>query len=211
MLFLPKNATPVQLERKSLMRNGGIASDERKVTIWPDRGTQQARLGSSSMKVIASVRVSANEQSEKRSASQPKSRRSEWKRGVIGERTREALAYKRRNEKRVGTVPYGFALAEDGKHLVLVPAEMKMLAQMEMERARGTSYKRIADDLNADRIPTKGGGWWYAATVRSFLRTAQKPKGGPMQFTGPGRSSRPKAEAKLEVTEDMGPENLLAG
>ena len=27
---------------------------------------------------------------------------------------------------------------------------------------------------------------------------------GPLQFMGPGRSSRHKAEAKLEVTEDMG-------
>ena len=34
---------------------------------------------------------------------------------------------------------------------------------------------------------------------------------GPLQFMGPGRSSRHKAEAKLEVTEDMGPEYLLAG
>jgi len=63
--FIPKNAIPMQLERKTLMKNGGFAGDERKLTIWPDRGTQQARPGSPTPKVIASVRVSTNEQSKK--------------------------------------------------------------------------------------------------------------------------------------------------
>ena len=80
---------------------------------------------------------------------------SEWERGVIGERTRDALAYKRRNSERVGALPYGFALADDGKHLVAVPAEGKVLAQIGKERAKGGSYGRIADALNADRIRTK--------------------------------------------------------
>ena len=40
--------------------------------------------------------------------------------------------------------------------------------------ASGTSYDRIADDLNADRIPTKRGGRWYPATVRSVFLTARK-------------------------------------
>ncbi len=99
---------------------------------------------------------------------------SEWERGVIGERTREALAYKRRNGERIGTIPYGFALAKDRKHLVPVPAEEKVLAQIAKARKRGKSYERIADDLNADCIPTKSGGRWYPATVRSVWLTAQK-------------------------------------
>jgi DNA invertase Pin-like site-specific DNA recombinase len=99
---------------------------------------------------------------------------SEWERGIIGERTREALAYKRRKGERIGTVPYGFTVAEDGRHMVPVPAEGKVLAQIAKERKRGKSYERIADDLNADRIPTKGGGRWYPATVRSVWLTACK-------------------------------------
>jgi len=99
---------------------------------------------------------------------------SEWERGIIGERTREALAYKRRNGERIGTVPYGFTLTKDGTHLMPVPAEEKVLAQIAKARKRGKSYERIADDLNADRIPTQGGGWWYPATVRSVWLTARK-------------------------------------
>ena len=99
---------------------------------------------------------------------------SEWERGIIGERTREALAYKRSKGERIGTIPYGFTLARDGSHLVPVRAERKVLAQITKARKRGTSYERIADDLNADRLPTKGGGRWYPATVRSVFLTARK-------------------------------------
>jgi site-specific DNA recombinase len=101
---------------------------------------------------------------------------SEWERGVIGERTREALAYKRRNGERVGAIPYGFRLAPDGKHLVPDPAEGKVLARIARARARGTSYVAIAARLNTDRIRTKRGGRWYAMTVRSVLRTAGRQK-----------------------------------
>lgn len=99
---------------------------------------------------------------------------SEWERGIIGERTREALAYKRRNGERIGTIPYGFTLAKDGTQLVAVPAEAKVLAKIAKARTRGKSYERIADDLNADRIPTKSGRQWYPATVRSVFLTARK-------------------------------------
>jgi site-specific DNA recombinase len=91
---------------------------------------------------------------------------SEWERGIIAERTRDALAYKRRNGERIGTIPYGYALAKDGKHLVPVREEMEVLAQMLKDRKRGLSYDHIADNLNAERIKTKRG----AAGSRRCLR-----------------------------------------
>jgi len=124
---------------------------------------------------------------------------SEWERGVIGERTKEALAHKRRNGERIGVIPYGFTLADDGKHLVPVPAEGKILALIGKERAQGTSYGLIADGLNADRIPTKRGRHWQAATVRSVLATVQRREAGgapkaptrrPAQAGGPQARSR---------------------
>ncbi len=36
-------------------------------------------------------------------------------------------------------------------------------------RAQGFGYQRIADQLNAWRIPTAGGGPWGATTVRAVL------------------------------------------
>jgi len=99
---------------------------------------------------------------------------SEWERGVIGERTREALAYKRRNGERIGPLPYGYTLDGDKKHLVPEPTEGRVVARMIRERKRGESLGRIADGLNADRITTKGGKAWYPATVKSVLETAAK-------------------------------------
>jgi hypothetical protein len=46
--------------------------------------------------------------------------------------------------------------------------------QIAKARKRGKSHERIADDLNADRIPTKGGGRWYPATVRSVWLTTRR-------------------------------------
>jgi site-specific DNA recombinase len=103
---------------------------------------------------------------------------SEWERGVLGERTQEALAHMRRNGERIGPPPYGFALAPDGKHLVPVPAEGKVLARIGRERARGMSFGFIADGLNADRILRKGGKQWYAATIRRVLATVRRREAG---------------------------------
>ena len=38
----------------------------------------------------------------------------QWERETIGERTKDALAHKRRNGERVGKVPFGYDLAKDG-------------------------------------------------------------------------------------------------
>ena len=42
---------------------------------------------------------------------------SQWEREAIGERTRDAMRHKRSNGERVGNIPYGYRLAEDGRHL----------------------------------------------------------------------------------------------
>jgi hypothetical protein len=93
---------------------------------------------------------------------------------VIGERTREALAHKRRRSERAGPVPYGYDLAPDGRRLISNAAQQVILDQIRKSRAAGESYRLIADSLNADRIPMQGGGRWYAASVRSVIRTAAR-------------------------------------
>jgi site-specific DNA recombinase len=119
---------------------------------------------------------------------------SEWERGVIGERTREALAYKRRNGERIGPVPYGYIPGRDGKHLTLDPIEGPVVARMMRERKRGVSLGRIADGLNADRITTKGGKTWYPATVKSVLETAGKWAG--VSLVSPLCPSEPRTASR---------------
>ncbi len=114
----------------------------------------------------------------------------EWERDIIAERTREVLAYKRRNGERIGTIPYGFGLAEDGKRLVPVPEEMKVLRRIQKERDSGTAFWLIADGLNADLIPSKSGRTWWTATVRSVLETARRREA--VSGDNAGRSRRGK-------------------
>ena len=56
---------------------------------------------------------------------------SQWEREAIGERTRDALQHKKANGQRVGTVPFGSALAADGRTLVPNLAEQEMIALIE--------------------------------------------------------------------------------
>jgi DNA invertase Pin-like site-specific DNA recombinase len=122
---------------------------------------------------------------------------SEWERNVIGERTREALAYKRRNGERIGSLPYGYAVAKDGTRLVEVPRELKVLTRIQRERARGLSFARIADNLNAERVPTKckAKRGWLAGTVRSVLATTMRREAAFASDGARNRAQVKKAQA----------------
>ncbi len=101
-----------------------------------------------------------------------------------------------------------------------VPAEGKVLKHIAKARKRGKSYDRIADDLNADRIPTKGGGRWYPATVRSVWpslpesrRQCKSAHGSPLLWpspdgsrlrNGPGGSLQ-KIDALLPLIQGLHP------
>ena len=44
---------------------------------------------------------------------------SQWEREAIGERTRDAMSHMKASGERTGNIPFGYRLADDGKHLVL--------------------------------------------------------------------------------------------
>lgn len=90
----------------------------------------------------------------------------------IAERTRAALAAKRaRGEKTGGTVPFGFTVDAGGK-LIPEPREQWVVGTIRELRAAGLSLRRIAAELNARGIATKGGKLWQAQTVANTLRLA---------------------------------------
>ena len=96
----------------------------------------------------------------------------EWERETIGERTKAALAVKKKNgEKTGGVVPFGFDLSEDGR-LSENPKEQRTIQRIKNLRAKGYSYQRIADTLNADRAFTKTGKPWSFGTVANILKKA---------------------------------------
>ncbi len=99
----------------------------------------------------------------------------EMERNLTRERTRSAMAVKRANGQRVGTVPYGYDLAADGATLAENPAEQAVIAEIRTQRSAGRTLEQIAADLTARGIPTKTGksaGWTHQAIARILKRVS---------------------------------------
>ena len=78
-------------------------------------------------------------------------------RRLIGQRTKDALAVKRRQGVRLGRPP---SLSAD------------VVKRIKRERRAGRTLRAIADGLNDDRVPTgHGGAKWHASTVKAVLET----------------------------------------
>lgn len=93
----------------------------------------------------------------------------QWERETIVERTRDALAHKRARGERTGGVPYGWALAADGRTLAPHADEQRGLARMRALRASGLSYRHVGRALDAEGFPPKSGGRWGHESVRKIL------------------------------------------
>jgi site-specific DNA recombinase len=94
----------------------------------------------------------------------------EFERDQIAERTTNALAHKKANSERVGTVPFGYDLADDGIKLTPNARELEAVNLMQELRDSGLSYRRIASELEARNIPTKKGSTrWTHTAVKSVL------------------------------------------
>ncbi len=96
----------------------------------------------------------------------------EFERDLTSERTKTALQHKKANGQRVGSIPYGFDLAEDGVTLVENPEEQAIIEEIHAMRSRGMKLKQIAADLTEQSIPTKTGNthWGHQAIARILSR-----------------------------------------
>ena len=97
----------------------------------------------------------------------------EMERNLTRERTRSAMAIKRGNGQRIGTVPYGYDLADDGATLVSNESEQAVIAEIRGWRSAGWTLERIADALTTRGVPTKTGksvGWTHQAVARIVRR-----------------------------------------
>lgn len=96
----------------------------------------------------------------------------EWERDTIVERTRSGLDVKRRRGELVGSVPYGYGLAADGRRLVPHPGERAAADLAARLRASGKSLREVGRGLTAAGLSPRGGGAWHAARVAELVRRA---------------------------------------
>jgi DNA invertase Pin-like site-specific DNA recombinase len=99
----------------------------------------------------------------------------EIERYMIRGRTKAALQAKKANGERVGRIPYGYKLAEDGKHLEICSEELNLLNQIISLKSQGMSLREIAKDLNSRQLCNRGNRWTHYAIFR-LLKTPQATK-----------------------------------
>ena len=101
----------------------------------------------------------------------------QFEREIIGLRTKDALAHKKATGAKLGgTVPYGFRLIKSTGKLGKIKKEQTVISRLLYWREEGWSYRRIAEMLESENIPTKTGKEWYANTVRKIVLEAKKRK-----------------------------------
>ena len=95
----------------------------------------------------------------------------EFERDLVSERTKTAMAHKRCNGQRIGTVPYGYDLAADGTTLTDNPTEQGIIADIHRMRSEGATLKRIASELTDRRVRTKTGKrTWTHQTIARIVK-----------------------------------------
>jgi len=103
----------------------------------------------------------------------------EYERLIIRHRTKAALAVKKDRHELTGNAPYGWRVVPDSSPVQLEPdPEEQAAAALARElRAQGESLRRIAMDLEARGVKTRGGGQWKAETVRGLIAAPEATRG----------------------------------
>lgn len=96
----------------------------------------------------------------------------QWEREAIGERTRTALAHVRAQGRRVGSVPYGYALAPDGRTLEPCEREQATIARARALRADGHTLRAISRALAGEGMLARCGRPFLPAQIARMLENA---------------------------------------
>ena len=97
----------------------------------------------------------------------------EMERNLTRERTKSAMAVKQANGQRVGAVPFGSYLANDGTTLIPNEREHAVTRDMRTMKASGMTLREIAIALTERGVPTKTGKsnkWTHQAVARILSR-----------------------------------------
>lgn len=95
----------------------------------------------------------------------------EYERLIIGARTKAALRAKQVCGERVGSLPYGYRVAEDGKRLLPDDQEQQVLAVVRTLHQQGQGYSAIARTLATQGWRPRGKGRWHPQTIKNIVRS----------------------------------------
>jgi site-specific DNA recombinase len=95
---------------------------------------------------------------------------SQWERGVISERTKDALAHKKAKHERTGGVPYGWQLTRDGVHLDANAKEQAIIQAAHDLREQGLSLRQIGHELTEQGMNPRSGRAWHPESVSNLLK-----------------------------------------
>ncbi len=93
----------------------------------------------------------------------------ECEKNLIKERCDSGRKARRAEGRRIGEVPYGWNLADDGKTLIENPLEQQGIALAHAMHKEGFSLRSIAAELTERNIPAKRRGRWSHRQVASIL------------------------------------------
>jgi DNA invertase Pin-like site-specific DNA recombinase len=97
----------------------------------------------------------------------------QFEREMTAERIRAILQHKKRLGQRVGAIPFGYDLADDGKHLRENAEEQQVIELIQDLQADGLSVRKIAAQLNELKHKTKQGRPWNHVQVHRTLKATE--------------------------------------
>lgn len=95
----------------------------------------------------------------------------EFERDTVAERTKMAMNFKRSQSQRIGSVPYGKRLADDGVTLIDDAVEQAIIALVRSLRHNGYTLTAIADELKKRGYQPRGKAW-HPQTLKNILVAA---------------------------------------
>jgi DNA invertase Pin-like site-specific DNA recombinase len=92
-----------------------------------------------------------------------------YERSIIKSRTKAALAVKRARGERVGTIPYGYRLAADGRHVEEHPEEQATVVRAREIRAQDASLRAVGRQLLEEGHRPRSGGAFHVQVLARMV------------------------------------------
>lgn len=96
----------------------------------------------------------------------------EFEREQLAERTSQAMQHMRAQGRRVGNIPHGYKLADDGKHLEPDTHEQEVLRLVAELREKGWTLQGISAELAKRGAFNRAGRPYNAKSIRSMVLAA---------------------------------------